>query len=89
MQLGVGTFSCNVSCIWPYWETLTQQQQQLELTTKYERFVAVFQRVFDHAPEGKEVGEHILALEQSQCSVAEYALDFRTTLHSRPCFVRG
>lgn len=35
-------------------------------------------RVFDHAPEGKEIDELLLAMKQGERSAAEYALEFHT-----------
>lgn len=35
-------------------------------------------RVFDHAPEGKEVSKRLLVVRQGKRSMVEYALDFHT-----------
>lgn len=47
-----------------------------EHTGSYKCFLHIFQRVFDHPPEGKEMGERLFILKQGILSVAEYALSF-------------
>lgn len=47
-------------------------------TVSYEQFVRKSCRVFDHAPEGKEIGERILNICQGKRRAAEYALEFLT-----------
>lgn len=48
------------------------------LTTSFENFVGLFRKVFDHAPEGKEIRERLLAVKQGGRRAVEYALEFRT-----------
>lgn len=38
----------------------------------------MFQRVFDHSPDGKEVSDRILSFEQGSRRAAEYSLEFCT-----------
>lgn len=47
-----------------------------ETFTYYDQFIPMFRRVSDHAPEGKEIGERILAIYQGKCKAATYALEF-------------
>lgn len=49
-----------------------------KLTTLYALFVELFKRVFDHQPEGIEVGEKLLTLQQEDRRVAECVLEFCT-----------
>lgn len=44
----------------------------------YMEFMTQFRAVFDHPPEGKEVGEKLLRLWQGTQSAADYAMTFRT-----------
>lgn len=46
--------------------------------SNYKQFLNMFQRVFDHTPDGKEVSERLLTLRQGPRRAAEYALKFRT-----------
>lgn len=43
-----------------------------------ECFVSLFQSVFDHAPEGKEVSEQLLSVQQDKRQAAKYVLEFCT-----------
>lgn len=45
---------------------------------RYYRFIQLFWLVFDHAPEGKELGERLLPIKQGSRRAMEYALDFHT-----------
>lgn len=38
----------------------------------------MFRRVFDHATEGREVGDNLLSMQQGDQRVVEYALEFCT-----------
>ncbi len=44
----------------------------------FRNFMQQFREVFDHAVDGKEVGEQLLALRQGSSTAADYALTFRT-----------
>lgn len=44
----------------------------------YDQFVSLFQCVFDHSPDGKEVSDKLLSLRQGSRHATEYSLDFRT-----------
>lgn len=41
----------------------------------YDSFIELFQKVFDHMPEGKEIEEQLLTVMQGKRSMAEYALE--------------
>lgn len=45
--------------------------------SSFDSFVKLFCYVFDHTPEGKEMGEQLLAVMQGRRNTAEYALEFR------------
>lgn len=49
-----------------------------EPVCSYECFLSLFHRVFDHAPEGKEVGDLLTSFKQGLCWVVEYTLEFCT-----------
>lgn len=51
--------------------------------TNYEQFVSLFQCVFDHSPDGKEVSDKLLTLRQGKHRTAEYSLDFGTLAAER------
>ncbi len=44
----------------------------------FRNFMQQFREVFDHAVDGKEAGEQLLALRQGSSTAADYALTFRT-----------
>lgn len=44
--------------------------------TSYECFIRLFHWVFDHSPQGMEVGEKLLTIKQGKRCVMEYALEF-------------
>ncbi len=44
----------------------------------FRNFMHQFREVFEHAVDGKEVGEQLLALRQGSSTAADYALTFRT-----------
>lgn len=49
-----------------------------ECTISSENFLELIQQVFDHSPEGKEVGAQLLMLRHDNQSASEFALMFRT-----------
>lgn len=57
------------------WATAVRTQGG-EHTALYEHFLQLFQSVFNHSPERKEMGEWLLALKQGSLRAAEYALSF-------------
>lgn len=60
-------------------------EQVGEAISSYENFVTLFQRVFDHTPEGREVSFRILYLKQGQDRVVIYALELRTLAADSGC----
>lgn len=47
-------------------------------TASYEWFTELVHCVFDHSPEGNEVGEMLLFITQGSCQVAKYVFEFCT-----------
>lgn len=56
------------------WATAMQGEND---TSNYDQFVSLFQRVFVHFLDGKEVSDKLLSLSHSRCA-AKYAIDFST-----------
>lgn len=49
-----------------------------ENNLNYDRFITMFQEVFDHSPDGREMSEMLLAIKQGNKCTAEYNMEFRT-----------
>lgn len=64
------------------WATVLWERKG-KATKDYNRFLAMFRRDFDHSPEGKEVGERLLAVKQGNKRVAGYTLEFCTLAEER------
>lgn len=59
------------------WVTAVWENETMPVT-KYDQFISMTRRVFDHAPEGKKVSTHQLTLKQGSCWVVDYVLEIRT-----------
>lgn len=62
------------------WVTAIWEKGEESLCS-YERFLEMFGRVFDHAPEGKEIRGQLLAIKQGRTHAADYTLEFCTLTH--------
>lgn len=69
MSLLTGRAIAWVSTVW---------EQGGEPTSKFDRFLAMFRQVFDHAPTPaeREIGDQLLVLKQGSRSMVDYALEF-------------
>lgn len=56
-----------------------------EPDTSFDHFLAMFQRVFNHVPEGEEVGKRLMSLTEGQQSMVEFALIFHTLSSESKC----
>lgn len=47
-----------------------------EATDAYEHFVELFYNVFNHPPNGRDAGDHLLTLKQKKSTATEFVLIF-------------
>lgn len=59
------------------WATAVWEQQS-DICSNYNLFVAEMKKVFDHSISGREASEKLFNLRQGQRSVADYSIEFRT-----------